>query len=162
MFWGETGRERKRARVCLLTEKLSQRETSYGIFVFTGGIHRALRINSVPTEDAAVNLSFATQPDRNCPGRFGGKAAKERKQNPLKERFIKGSWRNELKYKITQKEWNSKEVKGESLITPHPHPQCLILPCWAWGRAQKFSFHWSELGSLENAPPPPATPCQRY
>lgn len=84
-------REEERACVCLLlTEKLSQRETSDGIFVFTGGIHEALRINSAPTEDAAVNLSFATQPDQNCPGGFGGKAAKQRKQNSPQRKVPKG------------------------------------------------------------------------
>ena len=43
----------------LLTAKFSQRETSYGISIFTVGIHKAFRINSMPAEDPAVKLSFA-------------------------------------------------------------------------------------------------------
>ena len=43
----------------LLTAEFSQRETSYGISIFTVGIHKAFRINSMPAEDPAVKLSFA-------------------------------------------------------------------------------------------------------
>lgn len=56
-------RERKKrdpvSASLLLTKKVSQRETAYRVSVFTAGIDQAFGINSAPTEDTAVNLSFA-------------------------------------------------------------------------------------------------------